>query len=107
MSTDRTGEFIPDHPTTIGELIAWLRALEGTEIRGRKVIESNLDLAADGSARVVLTVGRGADIIDRINGPGDTDEFVWHVADLRTILLIEPRWEYWDEFADRDMRGDE
>lgn len=91
---------------TIDDLLKWMQSLDGTEVRGRKVLDVDLDLAPDGSARVVLTVGLGKTILDRLNGPDDTDEFVWHIPDLRTVLVTEPVWEYWDEFAVRDQRGE-
>lgn len=89
---------------TLDDLIGYVAGLEGVTIRGRVVLDSDISLQADYSGKIILTVGMGRDFAERIMDDGESTELVWHFDDVREIDPESPRWEYWDEFADRTDR---
>lgn len=100
MTIDKTGEFIPDHPLEVRKIVEWMQSLVGTSIRGHKVIDVDFSMSVDFSVFVKLKIANGHNVLEKeLLDPRDTDELVWHTADVRVMLLIEPEWMYWDEFA--------
>jgi hypothetical protein len=94
---------------TFQELLDWLESMVGAKIRGRVVNDVDVSISGDGSYKFTAYVDSVKHLpSDRlIANLADADELVAHGADLRVFIPGELRWEYWDEFADRQIREDD
>ena len=87
----------------LSDFCEWLESLMGTTIRGRTVVDIDAFIQGDKSARITVTVsGKRKTFEEMIFEGNDDDELNWHMVDVTKYRDIEPVWEYWDEFAERD-----
>ena len=93
--------------TTIEELIEYVESMMGAEVRGRTVLDTDIRLQGDYSGNIILTIGVGKTFAERIDPDVEETQLAWHFDDIRTIAPGDARWEYWDEFADRQLREDD
>jgi hypothetical protein len=93
---------------TLQDLIAWMESMIGTTIRGRVVNDVDVSISGDGSFKFTACLDSLKHLpTDRlVANLLDSDEIVAHGADINTFVPEELRWEYWDEFADRQIAED-
>ena len=68
------------------------------------MVDTDAFIQGDKSARITVTVSGKRQTFEEMlfEGNDDDDELNWHIADVTKYRELEPVWEYWDEFAERD-----
>jgi len=99
---------------TLDDLVDWLESRIGTTIRGRTVTDCDCSISVGGSCKFTAYIepAKTTPVERLIGNLSDHDEMVAHHEDIRDLdpEFLDPgllRWEYWDEFADRQIREDE